>query len=160
MIVGLYVQQWFKITIKKYSYDKLRKEILTRRYLKIKKIGCPYKIVSAVRKSGAGVAFFKNGTLTKLKDIINEGRPIILLVRTGTVKWHYIVVIGYKKTKFLIADPAENGLIWIHKDKLYNSWLYEYRLNGTRPGNTIKRQAWNIIKKRVSKKVRPCSYIT
>lgn len=66
---------------------------------------------------------------------IDQGRPPILLVRSGVKTWHWLVVIGYYDdgARFKLSDPA--GHQWtINQGTLDAAWTFSADLEGNATG--------------------------
>lgn len=62
------------------------------------------------------------GTLDRLKYFVNHRRPPVVLVRSGKMTWHYIVVIGYTSDLIIIADPADGARHEIPVKDFLGAW--------------------------------------
>lgn len=72
----------------------------------------------------------KYGDIDLLKHCISENRPCIVLVRSGDRYWHYIVVYGFTKDQFLIADPHLGSWYSMNIDTLKGCWSWETDMRG------------------------------
>ena len=69
----------------------------------------PFGLVRALNQKGLPSQMARMGDgLQSVRNLIDQNRPPILLVRSGPETWHYIVVIGYDPVRdfYRIVDPA------------------------------------------------------
>lgn len=59
-------------------------------------------------------------------------RPIITLLRSGSDMWHWVVVIGYSKDGFWIADPFSGKKEWMNNSNFESSWNFKTDMEGKR----------------------------
>lgn len=95
----------------------------------------PSGIRAALNRYGVSstVGVMRRGGLTSVKSLIDQDRPPILLVRSGTKTWHYIVVVGYRKAgaEFEFVDPS--GIRdWLSAKKLDLGWTFSGDYSGNR----------------------------
>jgi hypothetical protein len=69
-------------------------------------------------------------TFDQLKYHISKDRPVIVLVRSGTMTWHYIVVTGYDTENVTAADPAWGGPRVLPVNDFIKSWNFISDLHG------------------------------
>lgn len=78
----------------------------------------------------------QKGTIDDVKKLIDAQKPPILLVRSGSEFWHYVIAIGHrynnreKRHEIKLADPAGNRPYWIEESKLDAAWTFSHDLNG------------------------------
>jgi len=70
------------------------------------------------------------GTMSSLKRFIHEGRPPIVLVRTGDYSWHYVVAIGYDKDNIILADPGWGTREVLTNECFHGSWSFTTDMDG------------------------------
>jgi len=71
--------------------------------------------------------------LDKLRFYIDNGRPPIMLVRSGSLLIHYVVVIGYTQKEIIIADPGD-GARWVLENKKFQGcWNFTTDMEGVDP---------------------------
>ena len=93
----------------------------------------PDSIRQALHRSGVP-ANLRRGNIYELKKAIYEGKPVIVLLRSGKETWHYCVVIGYNENGFNLADPGYGEARFINKETFINSWKFTHSMNGTKCG--------------------------
>lgn len=83
----------------------------------------PDFLMKSMNNFGVQVTKKSNCTLNDLKYYISQNRPPIIIVRTKKFTSHYVVVIGYNKDNFILANP--NGeKEEIKNDILYSAWSF------------------------------------
>lgn len=77
-------------------------------------------------------AKLRSGNVDRLKFYVSTGRPVIVLLRSGTRYWHYVVVVGYGKDYISIADPGP-GSVW-HMDQtvFQRAWSFQGDMQGAK----------------------------
>ena len=51
-------------------------------------------------------ASLKRGYINRLKCYVSQGKPCVVLLRSGEILWHYVVVVGYDENSVFVADPG------------------------------------------------------
>lgn len=93
----------------------------------------PDSIRQALHQSGVP-ANLRRGNIYELKKSISEGKPVIVLLRSGQETWHYCVVISYDDEGFNLADPGYKEARFINKQQFINSWQFTHNMSGTKCG--------------------------
>jgi hypothetical protein len=81
------------------------------------------------------LATVQRGTIDDIVDLVNRNRPPILLVRSGTDTWHYVVAIGHRynvparRMEIRLADPS-GSKNWMPASTLEAAWQYSHDLTG------------------------------
>ncbi|CAE7860245.1 PYRB [Symbiodinium microadriaticum] len=75
-------------------------------------------------------AKMRRGTIKELKYFVSTNRPVIVLVRSGKTTWHYIVVVGYTKKDFTVADPGDGKISKMKLEHLKGSWEFTTDMSG------------------------------
>jgi hypothetical protein len=89
----------------------------------------PDYVAIALRHYGVH-AKLKRGDMTMLKHYISSDKPCIVLLRSSSVTWHYVVVIGYDDSKIVLADPG-GGVRWeIPVDHFKMAWSFTGDMEG------------------------------
>lgn len=70
------------------------------------------------------------GSLKKVKNLVSQGRPPIVLVRSGVKTWHYVVVIGYTEELVIVADPGYGQRREMTTDDFVGSWDFSTNMRG------------------------------
>ena len=70
------------------------------------------------------------GNLEKIKYYVSQNRPPIVLLRSGKSLWHYVVVVGYNRNMFLVADPGWGFRQNIKAEILESSWNFSSDMSG------------------------------
>lgn len=85
----------------------------------------PAGIKDALQSRGVEARIVENSGPRDLIAAIDEGKPPILLVRSGRGTWHYIVVTGYMNggDPFRIHDPG-GDVYWITSEDLERTWRF------------------------------------
>lgn len=91
----------------------------------------PGNLTEAIQSYGLRVDLVRGNT-NDLINYIDQGRPPILLVRSGRGTWHYFVVVGYDNdgAGFFVADPQTGTFWWNTRDALEASWRYSADIQG------------------------------
>jgi ABC-type bacteriocin/lantibiotic exporter with double-glycine peptidase domain len=93
----------------------------------------PQGVASGLRKNGLRCNI-KRGSINSLKYHISGGNPAIVLLRTGTQMWHWVVVIGYDTESICLADPYTGTREWLNKKVFESSWGFESDMDGESVG--------------------------
>lgn len=80
----------------------------------------------------------KRSNLDFIKLYVSKNRPVIVLLRSDTDLWHYVVVIGYTTEDILIADPNSGQKEWILNKNFIGSWKFATDMNG----NPVGKKCW------------------
>ena len=75
-------------------------------------------------------AKMKRGSIKELKHYVSTNRPVIVLVRSGQTTWHYVVVVGYTKDDFTIADPGDGKIDKIKLEHFKSAWDFTSDMGG------------------------------
>ncbi len=86
--------------------------------------------VSRVLKQFGISAHMSHGTIDDLKFFVSQKRPPIVLLRSGKNTWHYVVVIGYSKNQFFIADPGTGFREIIQIEDFKGAWNFQTDMDG------------------------------
>ena len=70
------------------------------------------------------------GDLDRLKKIVSQDKPCIVVLRVDERMWHYVIVDGYDEISFSIIDPDGGRRYLMEKDKFYKCWSWSMDLNG------------------------------
>jgi len=89
----------------------------------------PEFIPKALDRFGVS-AFMVQGTLSQLKHYVGQGQPCIVLLRSGTYTWHYVVVIGYDEQSIVIADPGCGCRRVLAREDFLGSWSFITDMRG------------------------------
>jgi hypothetical protein len=76
-----------------------------------------------------------HGNLDKLKYYIDQGIPVIVLVRSDKFLMHFVVVIGYTQKEIIIADPDGQREV-LDNDKFKGCWSFKTDMDGIDPHTT------------------------
>lgn len=91
----------------------------------------PYYIESAMKALNLPVTLM-HGDLKSLKKHISEDKPVIILIRSSRLTWHYVVAIGYTETEVVIADPAYGKTRSVENSILLNAWSFSSDIRGNK----------------------------
>ena len=70
------------------------------------------------------------GNIDELKYYVSKNTPVIVLLRSGSKTWHYVVVVGYEKNKIEIADPSNGKRYFLNENIFVDSWRFKKDLYG------------------------------
>jgi len=73
--------------------------------------------------------------LFHIKWNVSNDRPVIVLLRSETDLWHYVIVIGYTKEDILIADPDSGQKEWMLTKNFLSSWKFTTDMRGDHVGS-------------------------
>lgn len=74
------------------------------------------------------------GNIHNLKYYVSQNKPVIVVLRSGTYLWHYVVVIGYDKDNIQVADPGGGTKYNIPTPTFINAWNYSSDMDGNKVG--------------------------
>lgn len=95
----------------------------------------PDYIASALTRFGVP-AKLRRGSYDNLQHYVAHRRPVIALVRSGDMTWHYLVVIGYDRDYVYTADPSQGGRRAIPVANFLSAWRFQTDLRGNPAGLT------------------------
>lgn len=75
------------------------------------------------------------GDLKRLKYYISQRRPVIVLLRSGELTWHYVVVIGYTEDVIVVADPGWGQRVEMPVENFLGSWSFKTDMRGNECGH-------------------------
>ena len=82
----------------------------------------------AINQFGVPSSLLK-GDMHKLRGYVSQGRPVIVLVRSGTANsWHYVVVTGYTPNTIIIADPGNGRRGEYSTQQFERAWKFTHAL--------------------------------
>jgi hypothetical protein len=90
----------------------------------------PEYVKIAFDKFGVRSLIERGATLDKLKWYVSQGRPAVVLVRSGPNMWHYIVIIGYDNDNVITADPGGGERIVLSNATFMGAWKFTHDLDG------------------------------
>jgi ABC-type bacteriocin/lantibiotic exporter with double-glycine peptidase domain len=74
----------------------------------------------------------EKGNLNKLQYYVSHNKPILVLVRTSSRFWHYVVVIGYDKNKVCFSDPGNGEICCLPNKVFLGAWNFSGDLQGNK----------------------------
>jgi len=89
----------------------------------------PDYIARALRNYNLSVKM-RVGNLEMVKHYVSQNKPVIVLVRSDKVLWHYMVVIGYTEDKVILADPGFGVRYEMTVSDFVNSWGFSTDMYG------------------------------
>ncbi|MBZ0186775.1 MAG: C39 family peptidase [Candidatus Obscuribacterales bacterium] len=100
--------------------DEYREDVLARLLKSGPRHGTNYhRIERLARSKGYEVRSYENLTVKRLKEFLDDGKPVICLIQAWSETpcdysddWqdgHYVVAIGYDTTDFFFMDPSTLG---------------------------------------------------
>jgi hypothetical protein len=92
----------------------------------------PANLRDAIESYGLNAHWYKGVSTNDLVTYINQGRPPIVLLRSGKKTWHYVALVGYRDNgnAFYVADPGGATLWWMSAAHLQQAWQYSGDLSG------------------------------
>lgn len=75
-------------------------------------------------------ARLKYGGLDTLKHFVSMGKPCIVLLRSDEYTWHYVVVVGYKDSKVMFANPTYGEIQGISEHNFSRAWTWTGDIQG------------------------------
>jgi len=75
-------------------------------------------------------AALRYGDLDVLKHYVAENKLCIVLVRSGEMLWHYIIVYGFTLDKLKIADPGSGTLYKMNEKTFMGCWSWRTDMGG------------------------------
>lgn len=90
----------------------------------------PEYISVSLDKLGIENRLIRNSNLNFLKSYVSKGFPTIVLVRSGKLTWHYVVVVGYDKYSIIVADPGDGEISYISTKIFDEAWGFTSDLSG------------------------------
>jgi len=80
------------------------------------------------------------GSLRKVKSLVSQGKPVIVLLRSGLKTWHYVAVIGYDRMPtpdpdeyielVVVADPGYGARRQMTAEVFMGSWDFSTNMKG------------------------------
>lgn len=61
---------------------------------------------------------------------ISEGRPVIVLLRSGGLLWHYVVVVGYTTDKIILFNPGSGEREEMPTKIFLSAWSFKTDMDG------------------------------
>lgn len=89
----------------------------------------PQRIAGTLKRNGVP-AQMGRGNLEFLKSKVSQDKPCVVLLRSGELRWHYVVVIGYDLEYIFFADPGEERIQMLTVEHFMDSWNWEKDTNG------------------------------
>jgi ABC-type bacteriocin/lantibiotic exporter with double-glycine peptidase domain len=89
----------------------------------------PYNLCDLLNENGLQSKLIY-GDLDRLKKIVSQDKPCIVVLRVDERMWHYVIVDGYEESSFSIIDPDGGRRYIMEKDKFYKCWSWSMDLNG------------------------------
>jgi hypothetical protein len=76
-------------------------------------------------------AHLRHGDLSQLKYLVSQRKPVIVLLRSGKLTWHYVVVIGYTHETIITADPSGGYRDELPVKHFLGAWTFLTDMEGT-----------------------------
>lgn len=89
----------------------------------------PELLNKAINQLGVNSSL-KNEDLDYLKYCISLDKPVIVLLRSGKLTWHYVLVIGYSENTIIIADPSGGNRSEMTTKNFMGSWKFSTDMEG------------------------------
>lgn len=97
----------------------------------------PEMIVRALDVNGVPARTMR-GKMSHLKYYVSHKQPVIVILRTSSFNWHYVVVTGYDEEKIIVADPAWGGR-WEMTAKMFEeAWCFDKDMDG----REVREKCW------------------
>lgn len=72
----------------------------------------------------------RESNMHNLRRYVSKDRPVVVLVRSSNLTWHYVVVVGYDKDSIIIYDPWD-GKRHVMSNKVFEgSWNFTMDMEG------------------------------
>tara|TARA_Y100000034_G_scaffold134066_1_gene201493 strand:- start:1963 stop:2691 length:729 start_codon:yes stop_codon:yes gene_type:complete len=71
-------------------------------------------------------------TMRDVIKYINEKRPPLVLVRSGQLTWHWVVVIGYDPEHITVADPGWGRARKMTRAEFEGAWAFTHDMRGNK----------------------------
>jgi predicted double-glycine peptidase len=94
----------------------------------------PEYISVAMNKLGVRARMIQ-GNMNQLKYFVSKRRPPIVLLRSGQLTWHYVLVIGYNENSIIIADPASGEREIMPNEAFMGAWNFKTDMRGREAGH-------------------------
>lgn len=75
-------------------------------------------------------AKMRSGQLHHVKHYVGKGDPVIVLLRSGKLTWHYVVVVGYDEKTITVADPGYGDLRVMSVQDFESAWQFTSDMRG------------------------------
>lgn len=72
----------------------------------------------------------RHADLPSLKAWVSEGRPCVVLLRSGRTTWHYAVVVGYAEAEVVVADPGWGCAVTLPTEHFLGAWDFRTGMGG------------------------------
>lgn len=115
----------------KIPFNQIEDEVLTSAQYRGDRLGfsTPNGIASGLRHNGVTCKVTR-GSLGYLRRQTSMDRPVIALLRSGSDMWHWVVVTGYTREGFWLADPFTGLREWISNENMDSSWGFRRDMDG------------------------------
>lgn len=124
----------FQLVMAYYGLDIAEGELIEE--LKSSSNGTPFKnIISAAEKRGFQVIARTGFTLDEVRDFVNKGTPVIVLVQAWADRFmtlddwkidnddgHYVIVIGFSDSIIVFEDPSSFRRTWMTEEEFLIRW--------------------------------------
>lgn len=116
---------------KKVSFRQIEDDVLTSAQYRGERLGfsTPNGVASGLRRNGVTCKVTR-GSIDYLKRQISTDTPVIVLLRSGSDMWHWVVVMGYTREGFWFADPFTGRREWISNTNMDSSWCFKSDMDG------------------------------
>ena len=92
-------------------------------------LSTPEYLQQAIKHKGVNCSL-KYGNLPLLKTAVSEGKPCVVLLRSGKSLWHYVVAIGYDQNNIIIADPGDGSIYKLPILTFESAWNFSKDMSG------------------------------
>lgn len=118
------------------NWDDLEKFVLFSAQYRGDRVGfsTPNGVASGLRKNNLRCRVTR-GSISYLKRQVSGGKPVIVLLRSGTEMWHWVVVIGYNSENICFADPFSGTKEWVLTKHFESSWSFKSDMEGNSVGS-------------------------
>lgn len=116
---------------KKHSLEEIRKKTRTDFYVKggYEIGGTTIENIKAGMDSFGLSSTIHTGSMHDLRWYVDQGRPPIVLLRSGMGNlFHYVVVIGYTENTIIVADPGYGERTEYSNEQFERAWSYTHEL--------------------------------
>jgi len=112
-------------------FGAIEDDVLTSAQYRGERIGfsTPGGVASGLRRNGVTCKVTR-GSLRYLRRQVSMDRPCVALLRSGRDMWHWVVVVGYTREGFWLADPFTGRREWISSENMDSSWGFKRDMDG------------------------------
>ena len=137
------------------NIDEVKKLTRTTWYThKQKDYGMTAPVMISIALNHYGLnSVMKTGSMKRIKSVVSQNTPCIVLVRSGEYTMHYVVVVGYDNNMIFYANPTDASITGISESEFMDAWSWNSDLYGRKCSSMLS--FWlNALE------IYPCTYIS